>query len=88
MERRDWSLKALDRLIYVDSHDDDTRASLLLNWCNEYLDDNFLDKLHLDTDDLKKFHELFYKNINFLKEHTESIRKELNITKDLRKFYQ
>ncbi len=88
MERRNWSLEALNRLLYIDSMDDEARASLLVSWGEEYLDDDFLDKIDLSQNDLNTFNELFYKNINFLKQQKEYLHKEIKITRDLRKFFQ
>jgi len=60
MERRDWSLEVLNRLIYIDSLDDEQRAQSLSNWVNKYLDDDFLNKIDLDETNLfKKFRDLF-----------------------------
>jgi hypothetical protein len=88
MERRNWSLEALNRLLYIDSMDDEARASLLASWCAEYLDDDFLDKIDLSQNDLNTFNELFYKNINFLKQQKKELHKEIKITRELRKFFQ
>ncbi|MCK5294229.1 MAG: hypothetical protein KAJ49_06210 [Arcobacteraceae bacterium] len=88
MERRDRSLEALNNLIYIDSLDDELRASGIETWVNKYLSDSFIEDLILESDELAIFLELFYKNINFLKEYTESIRLSLNHNKDIKKFFQ
>jgi hypothetical protein len=89
MERRNRSLEALNKLTHIDSLDNpyDKGYSLQL-WTAEYLDDNFLENLDLEIKDLKLFSELFYKNINFLKEHKIEIAKELNRNKNIKKFLQ
>jgi hypothetical protein len=88
MERRDWSLEALNKLTYIDSLDDYDRAYSLQVWTSEYMTDNFLAKLDLKNKELKLFSELFYKNIAFLKSHKQTISTELNQNKNIKKFLQ
>ena len=88
MERRNWSLKAFSKLTHIDSLDDYDRAYSLQLWTAEYMSDDFLSKLDLEVKELKLFSELFYKNINFLKEHKKVISKELNQNKNIKKFFQ
>ncbi len=86
MERRDWSIKALEELIYIDSLDDEQRAAGLERWVGKYLDDSEITDFDLPTDKLLQLEELFYKNINFLKAHREEKRLELIKINDLKKF--
>jgi hypothetical protein len=88
MERRNWSLEALNKLNYIDSLEPYDRAYSLQLWTEEYMIDDFLSKLDLDKNDLKYFTELFYKNISFLKEHKILISNELNQNKNIKKFLQ
>lgn len=86
MERRDWSLESLNKLKYIDSLDDEQRVSALVKWADIYLSDTFLDDIDLDMPDFKVLYELFYKNIEFLKKHTEFIRLSLNQNQNIKKF--
>jgi hypothetical protein len=89
MERRNWSLKAYNKLQHIDSLDNDyDKAYSLQLWTIEYMKDDFLSNLDLEVEQLKLFSELFYKNINFLKKHKEVIAKELNQNKNIKKFLQ
>jgi len=88
MERRNWSLEAFSKLSHIDSLDDYDRAYSLQLWTSEYMDEDFLSNLDLEINDLKLFSELFFKNINFLKEHKQRISKELNKNKNIKKFLQ
>jgi len=88
MERRNWSLEALNKLNYIDSLDSYDKAYSLQLWTAEYMSDNFLSTLDLENKELKIFSELFYKNINFLKEHKQAISTELNQNKNIKKFLQ
>ena len=40
MERRNWSLKALGELIYIDSLDSFEKADALVRWNDDYLKEN------------------------------------------------
>ena len=86
MERRNWSLKALEELIYIDSLDSYERADALIRWHKKYLTDKKITDFDLETDDLKKLSELFYKNINFLKEHKEQTRQDMVENKKMQRF--
>ena len=88
MERRDRSLKALYQLIYLDTQDDEVRAKLLVKWSKDYISDDFLDNLDLDTNNLKKLSELFYKNINFLKTYKDALKIDLKNHDKMKKFFQ
>lgn len=67
MERRNWSLNALQELVYIDSLDDEQRALGLSNWTTKYLVDNKIFQFDLEHKDLLKLSELMYKNMEFLK---------------------
>ena len=78
MERRDWSLELLDKLLYIDSLDEEEKGLHLIHWADKYLSDDFLDKIDLDTINLKMLLELFFKNIEFLKKQKIYLRHELD----------
>jgi len=88
MERRNWSLEALKKLNYIDSLEAYDKAYSLQLWAEEYMNDNFLSNLDLENKELKSFSELFYKNIEFLKIHKQSIYNEINQNKNIKKFLQ
>jgi hypothetical protein len=86
MERRDRSLKALSELVYIDSLDSFTKADALVKWYNDYLTDDSIENFDLELDELKKLEELFFKNINFLKQHREVTRLELIKMQKMKRF--
>lgn len=88
MERRDWSVKALKELRYVDSLDSNEKADSLVRWHNKYLDENDIQDFDLELEDLKQLKELFFKNINFLKNHKEESRLELIKMKKMKRFLE
>lgn len=86
MERRDWSLKALSELIYIDSLESFEKADALVKWYSDYFTDDSIENFDLELVDLKKLEELFFKNINFLKKHKEETRQELIKIQKMKKF--
>lgn len=86
MERGNWSIEALEELIYIDSLDSYEKASGLVRWNEKYLTETKITDFELSNSDFRRLHELFYKNINFLKEHKERTRKEMVENRKLRKF--
>ena len=86
MERRDRSLKALKELIYMDSLDSFEKADAIVRWFDDYLKDDSIDNFDLELDDLKKLEELFFKSINFLKNHKEETRQELIKMQKMKRF--
>ncbi len=86
MERRDRSLKALNELIYIDSFDSYEKADALLRWYNDYFSNTSIEDFDLELEDLKKLEELFFKNINFLKNHKEETRLELIKMQKVKRF--
>lgn len=86
MERRNRSLKALEELIYIDSLESYERADALVRWYNKYLTNTKVTEFDLEMDDFKKLLELFYKNINFLKEHTEKTRQDMVANRKMSRF--
>jgi hypothetical protein len=86
MERRNWSLKALEELIYIDSLDSYEKADSLVNWYQKYLSNSDITNLDLELKDLKKLSELFYKNINFLKDHKNQTREDIIANKKMQRF--
>ena len=86
MERRDRSLKALKELIYIDSLDSFAKADAIVSWFDDYLKDDSIENFDLELDDLKRLEELFFKNINFLKNHKEDTRQELVKMQKMKRF--
>ncbi|RDX34845.1 hypothetical protein DZA35_01025 [Arcobacter sp. HD9-500m-PIT-SAG03] len=86
MERRNRSLEALKKLIYINSLDSNDRAKALIVWVESYLPNDGIFDFDLELDDLKQLAELFYANISFLKKHKEDTRNELLRTQKMKKF--
>ena len=86
MERRDRSLKALKELIYIDSLESFTKADALVKWHDDYLKNDVIEDFDLELEDLKNLQELFFKNINFLKNHREETRQELLKMQKMKRF--
>ena len=86
MERRNRSLEALGELTFIDSLEPYDRAPALVRWVKKYLDED-ISNFDLEIDELKKLSELFYKNINFLKEHTKNVKQEMDKGEDIKKFF-
>ena len=86
MERRNRSLKALKELTYIDSLDSFAKADALVKWFDDYLKDDTIENFDLELDDLKRLEELFFKNINFLKNHKEDTRQELVKMQKMKRF--
>lgn len=86
MERRDWSLKALNELTYVDSLELSEKADALVRWHENYLTNDTIEDFDLELKDLKRLQELFFKNINFLKIHREETRQELVKMQKMKRF--
>ena len=86
MERRDRSLKALKELTYVDSLDSFEKADALVRWFDTYLKDDSIENFDLELLDLKRLEELFFKSINFLKNHREETRQEIIKMQKMKRF--
>ena len=86
MERRNRSLKALKELIYIDSLDSFAKADAMVRWFDSYLKDDSIENFDLELSDLKKLEELFFKSINFLKNHKEETRQELIKMQKMKRF--
>jgi hypothetical protein len=86
MERRDRSLKALSELVYIDSLDSFEKADALVKWYDTYLKVDTIENFDLELSDLKKLEELFFRNINFLKNHKEETRLELLKMQKMKRF--
>lgn len=86
MERRNRSIEAFSSLKYIDSLEDDIRAKSLQDWVERYLSDIKIEEFKLDLDEMKVLSELFYKNINFLKEHRVNMKYEIDSHKKIREF--
>jgi len=87
MERRDWSLKALQEFKYLDSLEaDNFKAEQLSKWVEKYITNTPIEDFDLTLEELRTFEELFFKNINFLKSHRSSIKTELDENKKIKEF--
>ena len=86
MERRDRSLKALKELTYIDSLDSFEKADALVKWFDTYLKDDSIENFDLELTDLKRLEELFFKSINFLKNHREETRQEIIKMQKMKRF--
>ena len=86
MERRNRSLNALKELVYVDSLDSVAKADALVKWQADYLANDSIEDFDLELSELKQLKELFFKNINFLKNHTEETRLELIRIQKMKRF--
>ncbi|OCL97132.1 hypothetical protein [Arcobacter porcinus] len=86
MERRDWSLKLLKELRYIDSLDSYEKADSLVLWYEEHFTNNKIEDLDLEESELLIFEELFFKNLNFLKEQKEIARIDLQNLKKVKSF--
>ena len=86
MERRNRSLKALKELIYIDSLESFTKADALVVWYDDYLKDDTIENFQLELSELKELEELFFKNINFLKNQKEEAKDELAKIQKMKRF--
>ena len=86
MERRDRSIKALAELIFIDSLDAYERAEALVRWNKKFLSDTTINEFDLERSDLERLLELFYKNINFLKEYREKTRQDMVDNRKMQRF--
>ena len=86
MERRNRTIEALERLIYIDSLDGNDKADNLVKWYDTYLKDCEIEDFDLELVELKQLKELFFKNIKFLRKHKEDTRLELVKIKKMKRF--
>ena len=86
MERRNRSLKALKELIYIDSLESFTKADALVVWYDDYLKDDTIENFQLELSELKEIEEIFFKNINFLKNQKEETKDELAKIQKMKRF--
>ena len=86
MERRNRSLEALKELIYIDSLESFTKADALVVWYDDYLKDDTIENFQLELSELKELEELFFKNINFLKNQKEEAKDELAKIQKMKRF--
>jgi len=87
MERRDWSLKALSELNYIDSLDDEAKITALESWFESYLTKNRIQDFDLELKDLKRMSEIFYKNINSFKRKKNLMQNQIKENNKIRKFF-
>ncbi|RXJ56379.1 hypothetical protein [Candidatus Marinarcus aquaticus] len=87
MERRDWSLKALKELQFLDSLDDQERADGLVRWGTKYIsnEDESLD-FDLEIQDLERLSELYYKNLQFLKNYKNKMQDQMRKNRKMQTF--
>ena len=85
MERRNWSLKALQELKYIDTLDDNERAESLKKWVESNID-NTTEEFDLELKDKKVLSELYYKNIAFMKTHRTNMKQAIDNHKKIREF--
>ncbi len=88
MERRNRSLEALERLLYIDSLEASLRADSLVSWVSQYLTHSNIEDLDLEANDLRQLSELFYKNINFMKLYRNDIKSQLDSHHKIKQFLQ
>jgi uncharacterized protein VirK/YbjX len=86
MERRNRSIKALKELQYIDSLDSQLRAKRIKYWCEKYLSKGSISEFDLELTQLNQLSELFYKNIDFLKQYVSQIKGDLNSLDKVRQF--
>ena len=86
MERRNWSIKALSELRYLDNLESVPRAESLKVWVDTYLSNNNIEDFDLEVKELNSLSELFYKNITFLKNHRNEMKTEIINHKKIREF--
>jgi predicted glycosyltransferase len=89
MERRNRSIESLNRLVYVDSLDnDELKAKQLADWVEQNLVESSIEEFDLELNDLKKLSELIYKNLNFLKNYRQELKAQMNSSTKIKKFLQ
>jgi len=88
MERRDWSLKALEELTYINSLDNDLKAQRLEIWVTKYLKEKVIQDFDLEIDQLQTLKELFYQNVLFLREYTSNIQTQLGNQNKMKEFFK
>jgi len=93
MERRNWTLKSLEELIYIDSLDDEQKAESLVLWVDKYTKGETALKIETSTfnpilnkSQLSIFLELFYKNIIFLKNRKLYIKEQIDSANKIKSF--
>ncbi len=86
MERRNRSLEAFERLKYIDSLDEEQRAKALQHWVEEYLSTDNKLEFDLEFKDLKFLLELFYKNLDFIKQYNANLQKQMAETQKMKAF--
>lgn len=87
MERRDRSLKALKELQFLDSLDDQERADGLVRWGTKYIsnEEESLD-FDLEIQDLERLSELYYKNLQFLKNYKNQMQDQMRKNRKMQTF--
>lgn len=88
MERRNWSLKGLSEIQYIDSLDDDLRAKRLEKWIQSYLVEHSIEDFDLETKQLQVLQELFYKNKAFLDTYIVQFKSEVTDQQKIKAFLQ
>lgn len=86
MERRDWSLKLLSELVYIDSLDSYEKADALVVWHNDYFKNYNIENLDLNIEELGNLEELFFRNLNFLKEQQNIACEDMKKIRKMKSF--
>ncbi len=87
MERRNRSIESLNRLVYIDSLDNnELKASQLAEWVDLNLIDSTIEEFDLELADLKKLSELIYKNLNFLKNYRQELKTQMDSNSKIKEF--
>jgi hypothetical protein len=86
MERRDNSVALLNELVYIDTLDYIDKPSAIEQWCEKYMGNDFIKTIDLELSDLKILSELFYKNINFLKDYRIDLKENIKQGNSIKKF--
>lgn len=88
MERRNRSVEALNQLKFIDTLDEEDRMSGLQRWVQTYLSAENKFEFDLEFKDLQVLLELYYKNINFMKEYNSNIQQQMAENKKLKAFVE
>lgn len=86
METRDWSIIAYNELVNLTSQEDSKRADSIVKWYQKYFAENDITSLNLEKDQLVKFSEYYYMNMEFLKKYKVKTKDELDTLSKLKKF--
>jgi len=86
MERRNRSIEAFNKLLYIDSLDSEKKAVQLELWVADYLSSNLDFYKDLKEIELLQLSELYFKNISFLKSFRKQLKIDMEYISKQRKF--